>query len=233
MPRYSLRFRGALVLLAGLCISLALNAQSPVREMRVQLAAGFDPVQGRLITAGDTIIFMDDGQPQSSFFANRAQIEEVSGGEGELVTIQFKQPIRDRQGQRMRVEFRVSPGDRDTLRTWFSQADSVSATADRRASAQPGDFLTYSARRDKLIGGDSGRLIVKSDRLAFEAGQPGASREWLFSDIREFKQTGPYRLEIQPFSGDKYSLELLGGGGMAREDFKRIADRIARARSER
>jgi hypothetical protein len=32
MPRYSLRFRGALALLAGLCISLALNAQS-VREI--------------------------------------------------------------------------------------------------------------------------------------------------------------------------------------------------------
>jgi hypothetical protein len=35
--------------------------------------------------------------------------------------------------------------------------------------------------------------------------------------------------EIQPFSGDKYSLELLVGGGMSREDFQRIVDSIARA----
>jgi hypothetical protein len=233
MPRYSLHFRGALVLLAALCISLALNAQSPVREMRVQLATGFRPVQGRLITAGDTIIFMDDAQPQSSFFASRAQVGQVSAGEGELVIIQFKQPIRDREGERMRLEFRVSPEDRDTLRTWFSQAASESATADRRTAAQSGEFPTYSARRDKFIGGNNGRLVVKSDRLAFEADSPNASREWLFSDIRELKQEGPYRLEIQPFSGDKYSLELLGGGGMAREDFQRIADSIARARSKR
>src|SRR4029453_6862940 len=116
---------------------------------------------------------------------------------------------------------------------WFSQAPSVSATADRRASAQSGEFPTYSARRHKLVGGDNGRLVVKSDRLAFEAGSPAASREWLFSDIREFKQKGPYRLEILPFSGDKYSLQLLGGGGMGREDFQRIADSIARARSKR
>jgi hypothetical protein len=233
MPRYSSRFRGTLVVLGGLCISIALDAQSPVKEMRAQLASGFSTIQGRLIIAGDTIIFMDDAQPQSSFFASRTQIEKVSADEGESVIIQFKQPIRDRGGEQMRAEFRVSPEDRDTLRTWFSRGASVSATADRKTSAQSGEFPTYSARRDKFIGGDNGRLVVKSDRLAFEAGSPDASREWLFTDIREFKQKGPYRLEIQPFSGDTYSLELLGGGGMAREDFQRIADSIARARSKR
>ncbi len=231
MARYSLHFRGALALLGGLAFSVALVAQSPVREMRVQLAAGFSPVQGRLITAGDTIIFLDDAQPQSSFFARRDQIEDVGAGAGESVTVQFKEPIRDREGERVRVEFRVLPEDRDALRTWFSQPVSASTTGDRQK--QPVEFPTYSARRDKFIGGDNGRLVVKTDRLAFEAGSSEASREWLFSDIRELKQKGPYRLEIQPFSGDKYSLELLGGGGMARDDFKHIADEIARARSKR
>ena len=105
--------------------------------------------------------------------------------------------------------------------------------AERDKSVQSEEFPTYSARRDKFIGGNNGRLVVKSDRLGFEADSPGASREWLFADIREFKQKGPYRLEIQPFSGDNYSLELQGGGGMAPEDFQRIADRIARARTNR
>ncbi len=232
MAQYSLRFRGALALLAGLAFSVALEAQSPVREMRVQLAAGFSPVQGRLITAGDTLIFMDDAQPQSSFFARRDQIDQVGGSE-ELVTVQFKEPIRDREGERVRMEFRVSPEDRNALKTWFSQPASATGTADRETSEQDVKFPTYSARRDKFIGGDNGRLVVKSDRLNFEAGSSDASREWLFSDIRELKQKGPYRLEIQPFSGDKYSLELLGGGGMAREEFKHIADGIARARSKR
>ncbi len=225
--------RAALVLVAGLCISPALSAQSPVREMRVQLASGFSPIQGRLITAGDTIIFMDDAQPQSSFFANRTQIEQVSAVDKESVIFQFKQPVRDREGARTRMEFRVSPEDGDILKTWFSQAAPESATADRSRSVQSEQFPTYSARRDKLIGGDNGRLVVGSDRLSFEADSPGASREWLFADIREFKQKGPYRLEIQPFSGEKYSLELQGGGGMAREDFQRIVDSIARARSKR
>ena len=156
--------------------------------MRAQLASGLNPVQRRLIIAGDTIIFMDDAQPQSSFFVRRAQIEQVSAGEGEPVTIQFKQPVRDRDGERMRAEFRVAPENRDALRTWFKQSASVSATADRRTTAQAGEFQTYSARRDRVIGGDSGQLVVKSDRLAFEAGSPDASREWLFSDIQEFKQ---------------------------------------------
>lgn len=74
---------------------------------------------------------------------------------------------------------------------------------------------------------------MKSDRLAFEATNPDASREWLFTDIKKIQQKGPYRLEIEPFSGDKYSLSLLGSGGMAREDYQSLADSIARARSSR
>ncbi len=223
----------ALVLLAGVLFPINANAQQlPVREMHVQLAAGFNTVEGRLITAGNSIVFLDDSQPQASFFATRSQIEQVSAGQGQALIIQFREPIRDREGERMRVEFRVSPQDSDTLRAWFSQTGSAGVEG-RKVEEQSGAFPTYSARRDKFIGGDNGRLVVKSDRLAFEANSAEASREWLFSDIREIKQKGPYRLEIQPFTGDKYSLELLGGGGMAREDFKRLADSIARARSNR
>ncbi|MEO8128622.1 MAG: hypothetical protein ABJF23_15900 [Bryobacteraceae bacterium] len=232
MPRQSLLLRGAILLAGGLFASASLYAQLPVREMRVQLAAGFNPVQGRLITAGDTIIFIDDAQPQYSFFANRAQIERLGAEGGQPLTIQFKEPVRDRDGDRIRVEFKASPEDSEMLKTWFSQAAS-SSRASSNDPAQPAQFPTYSVRRDKLIGGDNGRLVVQADRLAFEADSPEASREWLFSGIREVKQKGPYRLEISPFSGDKYNLELLGSGGMAREDFQRLANNIARARSKR
>jgi len=223
----------ALALLAGALFPINANAQQlPVREMNVELAAGFNAVKGRLITAGNTIVFLDDTQPQASFSATRGQIEQVSAGQGQLLIIQFREPIRDREGERMRVEFRVSPQDSDTLRAWFSQQGSAGVEA-RKVEEQSRAFPTYSARRNKLLGGDNGRLVVKSDRLAFESSNAAVSREWLFSDIRVVKQNGPYRFEIQPFNGDKYSLELLGGGGMAREDFKYLADSIARARSNR
>jgi len=223
----------AAVILAGGFFPINANAQQlPVREMQVQLAAGFNTVSGRLITAGNTIVFLDDTQPQASFSATRSQIEQVSAGQGQSLIIQFKEPIRDREGEKMRVEFRVSPQDSDTLRAWFSQPDSAGVEA-RKVEDQARALPTYSVRRDKFLGGDNGRLVVKSDRLAFESSNAAVSREWLFSDIRGIKQKGPYRLEIQPFSGDNYSLELLGGGGMAGEDFKRLADSIARARSNR
>ncbi len=233
MPRHSLCFRAIPGLFAGILLSLTLSAQPSVREMKVQLASGFAPIQGRLITAGDTLIFMDDAQPQASFFTTRAQVEQVSPGEGESLIIQFKQPVRGRDGERARAEFRASPEDRDTVKAWFGQAAPAAAADNRPPAQKPGEYPTYVARRDKLIGGDNGRLVVKADRLAFEADNASASREWLFADIRELKQKGPYRLEIQPFAGDKYSLELQGGGGMAREDFQKIADDIARARSNR
>ncbi|MCC6390860.1 MAG: hypothetical protein IT167_09665 [Bryobacterales bacterium] len=229
MTQHFTRFQGALALFAWLSVCVAARAQSPVREMRVQLAAGFSTVDGRLITAGDTMIFMDDAQPQSSFYATRAQIDQISAGDGDSVVVQFKQAIRDRTGEQKRVEFRVPAEDRDVLKAWFGRG----AAAGGGTPAQSEEFPTYHAQRNKLIGNDEGRLVVKPDRLAFVANNPAASREWLFTDIRGFNQKGPYRLEIQPFSGDKYDLKLLGGGGMSREDFKRIADSIARARAKR
>jgi hypothetical protein len=230
-------FRRSLVLFTGFYIAFSLNGQSPVREMRVQLASGFSSAEGRLLTAGDTIIFMDDSRPQASFYTSRAQINQITAGQGDAVTIHFKQPVRDRDGERMRVEFRLSPEDRDALRMWFNQGTAASTGVSPEGGgsrAATSDVLkTYSARRDKFIGSDSGQLIAKQDRLVFESANTGASREWLFSDIKRFRQKGPYRLEIQPFSGDKYELELLGGGGMAADDYKKIVDSIARARTKR
>ncbi|MCC6367334.1 MAG: hypothetical protein IT165_27755 [Bryobacterales bacterium] len=228
MRRRFTNFRGVPVLLVGLATCVAVHAQ-PVREMHVQLAAGFNTVEGRVITAGDTLVFMDDAQPQSSFYATRGQIDQISAGSGDNVVVQFKQPVRDRTGERMRVEFKVPPEDRDVLKSWFSRG--ASSTAASSGAAAQSEELTYHAQRNKRIGNDEGRLVVKSDRLAFVANNPSASREWLFTDIRSFKQKGPYRLEIQPFSGEKYNLKLLGGGGMSREDYKRVADSIARARA--
>jgi hypothetical protein len=54
---------------------------------------------------------MDDEQPQSSFYASRAQIEQVNVSEGESVIMQFRQPE-----------------DRDWLKTWFSNAGSGRAS---------------------------------------------------------------------------------------------------------
>ncbi|MCZ2151624.1 MAG: hypothetical protein LC126_28100 [Bryobacterales bacterium] len=230
MKQLSICSQTGMALFAGLFVCVAASGQSSVREMRAHLASGFNTVDGRLITAGDMMIFLDDAQPQSSFYATRAQVDQITTENGDNVVVQFKQAIRDRTGERSRVVFRVPAEDRDALKAWLGRAPSSGGGA---TQAHSEEFPTYSAQRNKMIGNDDGRLVVKSDRLAFEANNPAASREWLFSDIRSFKYKGPYRIEIQPFSGDKYNLKLLGGGGMSRDDYKRIADSIARARAKR
>mgnify|MGYP007054701283 FL=1 len=55
------------------------------------------------------------------------------------------------------------------------------------------------------------------------------SRQWELKDIKTVKQTGPYILEIEPFSGEKYKLELLGEG-MTPAEFKALSDRVGSAR---
>lgn len=68
------------------------------------------------------------------------------------------------------------------------------------------------------------------NRIHFESAEGlKYSRQWELKDVKTVKQTGPYVLEIEPFSGEKYKLELLGEG-MAPAEFKALSDRVGSAR---
>ena len=55
------------------------------------------------------------------------------------------------------------------------------------------------------------------------------SRQWNFSDIKEVKHEGPYKLTIVPFTGDKYTFSL-AGQGMSSDDYQTLVERVTAAR---
>ena len=57
-----------------------------------------------------------------------------------------------------------------------------------------------------------------------------ASRRWEYKDIKKFKRPNPYKVEIEPFSGSKLELELLGTA-MEDSHVRTLTDRIAKART--
>lgn len=70
-----------------------------------------------------------------------------------------------------------------------------------------------------------------SDRVAFESiDDINDSRQWMLEDIKEVKQNGIYKLQVEPFTGDTFNFELVGKG-MDIGEFRRLVDRIAQARS--
>lgn len=219
--------------IAGILLaSSAAFAQTAIHEIRAELSAPFGTAQGRLIAAGDQLLFIDEQQPSGSFVIPRSNLQGITS-DGNILTVQTRQPVRDRSGERTRLTFRI-PNESDIRNavSWYGSAGGTSARQGG-GSAPSGDVKTFEARHDKRFGGSSGRLVVSANEIAYEAlDDANDSRRWQYRDIKEIRLKGPYKLEIRPFAGDRYTLELQGQG-MGTEDYKQLADRVAQARAVR
>lgn len=219
---------------AGLLLTAAGLGAQTVREFRGELSAAFGSVPGRIILAGDRMIFLDEQRPEGSFFLNAGDIQNVSSSEG-VLTIQLARPVRDREGERQRLAFRLPDQQTETaLTTWQRSAGSMGSAA--RGRTETGGMAgtnTYSARWDKRFGGSNGRLVITNDKIAFESlDDVKDSREWNLADIKKIRQKGPYELELESFKDGDYKF-MLSGQGMSAQDYSKLADRIAQMRSNR
>lgn len=83
---------------------------------------------------------------------------------------------------------------------------------------------------DHRTGSCEGRLVISDTRLTYESvNEIGDSRQWVYRDIREVSQDGPYRLQITPFLGNTHSLELIGDG-LDTGQFRTLVDLVTAAR---
>jgi len=231
-------------LLAG---AAPLPAQTGGSAYEAELSVPFGTAQGKLLLLGDYLVFVDDLQLPDSFVISRDLIERVTGG-SQMVTIETKRPVHDRSGERVRFSFRLTQGADPALVTrWFQGrgATGVGALAQvpvavRAPAPVPtgekpttADELVYKVRHDHRLGGCQGRLVVGQDRIVYESiDNIGHSRNWLLKDIKELKLDNPYTLNIEPFSGGKYTIQF-EGQGMEPEVYRSLVDRVTSARNVR
>jgi hypothetical protein len=238
-----------LCLLVFSCAALAglANAQIPVKVQKAELSVNFGVARGRLVTAGDLLIFVDEDNADGSFAIEKAGIRNLSEQDG-IVTIETAKPVRDRSGEKSRLAFRLTDGGSATLMAWYkdaaeggaattarSESQSTAARTDpaKAAAEKPGSRVYQAKQKRFPFGSSNGKFVITDNMLAFESFDDiKRSRQWELKDIREIKQTGPYILQIVPFTGDKYQLELQGQG-MTSSEFKALTDRIAAARVSR
>lgn len=210
-----------------LCVSGLLMAQTPVQVQKADLSIPFGIVSGKMVLVGDHLVFIDEDQPEASFAIARNEIQNMTA-EGSMITVETRTPVRDRSGERSRFSFRLVDGDAEFLTKW-SGAKSTTAPSTTEAGDRA-ETLTYDARHKHFIGSCRGKLVVTGTRISYEATDKlDHARQWQLRDIREVKQQGPYILEIEPYVGDTYKLEL-EGKGMDVKDYKMVVARIAAAR---
>ncbi len=224
---------GLAVAVCALCLCGAVAAQAPVKVQKAELSINFGVAKGRLVTAGEQLIFVDDETPEASFAIDKGNIKAWNEQEG-VITVDTNKNVKDRGGERNRFAFRLVEGTGAGLAAWYKEAVMAKAAdgmaKDTTASADKPGQKVYQARKDNLVGKVDGKLIIMEKMIHFESAEGlKYSRQWELKDIKTVKQTGPYVLEIEPFSGDKYKLELIGEG-MTPAEFKALSDRVGSAR---
>lgn len=190
-------------------------------------------VTGRVAVLPDSIVFLDDEKPEASFFATRAMISAITP-DAESVTIQLNKEVKDRSGSTTRVILRLTAASEATaIQRWFASAPAGAAAGASGATGSEANTLTFRAQKKKMLRGNTdGKLIVDDTRIMFESTDNASdSRRWDLKDIKELKNKNPYELEIRPFRGDSYELQLTDA--MDRAQFRDIVDRVTKARTAR
>lgn len=234
-----------ILLLLVFAFGVVVNAQTPVKVQKAELSIPFGVVKGKLIAVGETLIFIDEEMPDASFAIEKTSIATVAEQDG-VTTIETRRPIKDRSGERTRLALRLTDNNGVSLAAWYkdptsggsSVNPSTESTAIKTAAATapaPADLSgtkVYQARQTRFpFGSTDGKLVISETEIAFEGlDDIKRSQRWSYQDIKEIKQNSTYLIEIVPFRGDKYKLELQGEG-MSSAQFKALTNRIASART--
>ena len=231
-----------LVLFAlAVMISVGGQAQTPVKVQKAELSIPFGVVKGKLVAAGELMVFVDEENTDASFTIEKASIKGWNEQDG-VITIDTSKPIKDRSGERSRLAFRLVDGNGAALAAWYknsamgmsaatTSSESKTSAVTAPAPAEMSGTKVYQATQKRFpIGSTDGKLLISETEIAFESlNDIKRSQRWSYRDIKEIKQISTYIIEIAPFRGDKYRLELQGEG-MGSAQFKALTDRIASAR---
>jgi hypothetical protein len=206
---------------------LLLQAQPGLQVQKAELALPFGAAEGKLLTVGDYLVFVDDGQPDASFAVARREVKNIRLHEG-VITLELSAPVRDRSGERSQVSLRMASAS--ALDAWY-QAKGEAAGAGAASGSAVGEGLSYQATHSHFLRGEcGGKLMITAERVIYESvSNAGHSRQWQLSDIKEVQLKNPYEIELKPFTGDSYSLKLVGQG-MDSADHQKLVDRIVKAR---
>lgn len=234
-PKFAAVKRAAILsALLALCLSLLVVAQTATVVRRAELAVPFGTAAGKLVLVGDYLTFVDEERPDTSFTITRSEVKNFKT-EGDQLMIETQRAMRDRSGERTNFAFKLMEGTSDPFAVWASAKTTVATTAPSDIKSPEGESWTFNAKHSHSValvpsGSCTGKLIITRDRVVYESLEDREhTRQWPLADIKKIKRNNPYRIEIEPFNRDKYTLEL-EGSGMDIGVFKKLQTWIVQAR---
>jgi hypothetical protein len=110
------------------------------------------PVTGRVAVLPDSLVFIGDEAPASSFVVVRSNVQALTA-DADTATVQLNKEVNDRAGSTTRVILRFSAAPQaSAAQRWFG---SPAATAEGAASFTSSSTLTFGAQHNKRRSGDT------------------------------------------------------------------------------
>ena len=224
------------VISLALALTITAKAQTNLKVAKAELSLDFDKAKGKLMIVGDTIVFVDDEKPEFSFVIDRDNIAGIDKDD-DVLSIQTNNAVKYRSTEKMRFVFRLDDVSAEDFIKMDGKSSAkiqtVSTQGNTRTISSTGSMIYEVEHKHRLYGSCKGRIIISDDRISFESTDDrDHSRQWLFTDIKKVKRQSPYKLSVKPFTGDEYTLEILGQG-IDITDFKKVEDKMAAVKASR
>jgi hypothetical protein len=234
----TLQFIIVIIATLSLLLSLTVFAQTPTLVRRADLAVPFGTITGRLVVVADYMVFVDEDRTEDSFTIARSDIKDFKAI-GVMLQVETKRAIRDRSGERTNFSFRLRDGSSEALALWAgTTSTTVTNTFANTGLSEAGEQWIYNVKHPHTVarvpsGSCTGKLIINQTRIVYESMEDREhTRQWPLVDIKKIKRKSPYKIEIEPFNRDKYTLEL-DGQGLDIAVFKKLQNWISLSRMRR
>ena len=103
------------------CSASLLIAQTTAQVQKADLAIPFGTVSGKIVMAGDHLVFIDEERPDQSFVVARNDVKDLII-QDRTASLELSRPVQDRSGERSWLNFRLASGETVSLKRWFGSA---------------------------------------------------------------------------------------------------------------
>jgi hypothetical protein len=195
--------------------------QASRQEFPVELLTPFGVLTGRLVLAGGELMFMNSQDVTYSLSISREEIQRVDLDNG-MLYLRLVKPVQAPWGREDRLVFDLpGPPAAHAVLAWSKET---------QQAARRTKIYEFTARHYRWIGGSTGKLVIAPDYISYEsADDPGDSRKWSMLEIRFVRWESPFKFEILPWAGSKYTFELIDKG-MNYAVYTHLLDRIENSR---
>ena len=229
------------LLTALLLLPFQVRANTEIIVFPAELSVSFEAVPGRVVLAGNQVLYWSDSATFPSFYFDRTMVQRttIAGG---VLSVELKEAIQIKDGSRSRLDLRlVGEADVAAIERWFSQPAAAFASPATTAARTPMGMesqsaalggLSFDAEHTRTFGGNrNGKLVFNQQGVAWECLDDATqSRTWEYKAIKRLDRKNPYELLVDTFADGKYSFKMTVKP-MGNEDYSTITDYLAAARS--